>query len=83
MSSDFEESSKRSVSSFSEESFDIETKMRNILNQISAIDEKLKNITKHRARLVIQYEKLKDEKLIRDASCCINNQDWDLGNLFS
>lgn len=78
MSGDFEETSKRS---FSEESFDLETKMRNILNEISVIDDKLTRINRNRERLVKSYEKLKNEKLIRDASFCVNDQDWDHGNL--
>lgn len=57
----------------------IETKMKNILTEITSIDEKMKRLSKHRETLLQQYEELKDAKLIRDAKTCSVEQDWDNG----
>lgn len=57
----------------------LEAKMKHILADIAAIDEKAKRLAKQREKLMLRYEELKDAKLIRDAQAVIVDQDWDRG----
>lgn len=61
----------------------LEAKMKNILADIAAIDEKAKRLAKQREKLMLRYEELKDAKLIRDSESCIVKEDWDQGKLSS
>lgn len=57
----------------------IEAKMKNILAEITSIDEKTKQLAKKRDTLMQQYEELKDAKVIRDTMACSVEQDWENG----
>lgn len=57
----------------------LEAKMKHILADIAAIDEKAKRLAKQREKLMLRYEELKDAKLIRDAQAVIVDNDWDRG----
>lgn len=57
----------------------LEAKMKHILADIAAIDEKAKRLAKQREKLMLRYEEIKDAKLIRDAQAVIVDQDWGRG----
>lgn len=61
----------------------LEAKMKNILADIAAIDEKAKRLAKQREKLMLRYEEIKDQKLIRDTESCIVKEDWNRGKIIT
>ncbi|XP_031620105.1 ATP-dependent DNA helicase Q1-like [Contarinia nasturtii] len=61
-----------------EDSF--EAKMQKILDDVDAIDEKIKRLGKQREKLMINYEKLKDAKIMKDAYTSILDENWEREN---
>lgn len=62
-------------------SSEIEEEMSKILNEIKSIDKQLKGLNNRRTHLTAKFEKLNEEKFMKEAEANATEQDWESGNL--